>query len=527
MKTKINQLWIGAVSAALLVWTASPVAASAAVPGWTKSAKLYEVRTWAGQTAQGYREGSFSEAAFFHPKSAAALADGRLLVADSSNHLLRTLEADQTALFAGYWLGADEAGNPLGGLNDDSTNRAVFDSPAGLAVDAKGNVYVADSGNHSIRKVTPGGTVTTLAGSGRIGSDDGRGAAAAFHSPSDVAVDSKGNVYVADTLNHLIRKISPNGTVTTLNEPSDRLIEYVPGAVEDAGDFADGPLASAKFNEPSGLAVDAKDNLYVSDRGNQRIRYIDLASGQVTTVAGGGSYADANAYFVQGDYVDGEASASRFNSPEGLAVAADGALVIADSLNHVIRLLKDGQVSTLAGVPTEPGSGDGVTVSAMFNHPTDVAVLADGRLVIVDEYGNKVRILQKYAAPAQLPQNKGISVLYNGSLVPTDVPAQLKSNAVLLPVRAVGNALGYTVGYDVNTGEALLSKDGVVYAISEGTDSVKKSGAGGNASLKLNAKTISVDGRMMIPVRFFAEESGLDVQWDGADQVVVIRDQQF
>lgn len=525
----MNRLIKQALAAPLALTVALSFAsfAGAAAPSWTKSAKLYEVRTWVGQAGVGHGDGALAEATFYHPKSAAALANGKLLVADSSNHRLRTLDADKSALYAGYWLGEDEAGNPIGGLNDDSAERAAFDSPSGLAVDAKGNVYVADSGNHAIRKITPDGTVTTLAGSGLLGSADGKGTNAQFHAPSDVAVDSKGNVYVADTLNHLIRKIAPNGTVTTLNAPSTRVIEYVQGAVEDAGDFLDGPIASAKFNEPSGLAVDAKDNLYVSDRGNQRIRYVDFAAGQVSTVAGGGSYDGSNAYFVQGDYADGAAAESRFNSPEGLAVTEDGAIVIADSLNHAVRLLQDGRVTTIAGVPTEPGSTNGVTAFAQFNRPTDVVALADGRLAIVDEHGNKVRILQKYAAPAKLPANQGIAVLLDGKLVPTEVPAQLKSGAVLLPVRDVGKALGYQVGYDKKTGEALLTKDGTVYAIAEGKDTVKKTVSGTSAALKLNAKTVSINGRMFIPVRFFADESGLDIQWDAAAKTVVIRSKQF
>ncbi|RED87618.1 stalk domain-containing protein [Cohnella phaseoli] len=524
---KNNKMKLAAVVTAIGILGGTFATAAAAAPSWTQSTKLYEVRSWAGQAGVGHRDGALSDTTFYHPKSAVELANGRLLIADSLNHRLRTLDADKSALYAGSWLGEDAAGNPLSGLNNDSAEQAAFHSPAGLAVDAKGNVYVADSGNHAIRKITPDGTVSTLAGNGLLGSSDGKGAEAKFHSPADVAIDSKGNVYVADTLNHLIRKIAPNGTVSTLNATSARLIEYVPGAVENAGDFLDGPLASAKFNEPSGLAVDAKDNLYVSDRGNQRIRYIDLTSGQVSTVAGGGSYDGANAYFVQGDYADGEAAKSRFNAPEGLAVTADGALVIADSLNHVVRMLKDGQVTTIAGVPTEPGSVNGVTASSQFNHPTDVVALADGRLAIVDEFGNKIRIVQKYAAPAKLPVGGDIAVLLNGTLVSTEVAAQLKAGAVLLPVRDVGKALGYQVGYDKKTGEALLSKDGTVYAISEGKDAVKKTVAGASNTVKLNAKTISIDGRMFIPVRFFADESGLDIQWDGAAKIVVIRNKEF
>jgi len=339
-------------------------------------------------------------------------------------------------------------------------------------------------------------------------------------------VDAKGTVYVADTLNHVIRAISPDGKVKTLNAASTRVGEYHPGAVESYGDFRDGPIASAKFNEPSGLALDGKGNLYVSDRGNQRIRYIDLAAGQVTTVAGGATL-DKQAAYAEGGFADGTAAQARLNAPEGLTVAADGAVVFADSLNHAIRMVKDGRVSTIAGIPAEYGSANGVASSAQFNHPTDVAVLSDGRLVIVDEYGNQVRVLQKYARPADLPANPSISVLLDGKLVPTEVPAQTKSNAVLLPVRDVGLALGYQVGYDKKTGEALLKKGDVTYAIGEGTNTVTKKTAGLDEKLTLNAKTISVNGRLFLPVRFFADESGFDVQWDASAKTVVIRNPIF
>jgi len=523
-KTKTR---LAAVVTAIGVFGGTFAASAAAGPEWTRSAKLYEVRTLAGQSTLGHGDGSRSASTFYRPKSAVALPDGRLLVADASNHLLRAISADKVSTFAGLYLGEDDAGRPYGAFQDDILAKSAFHTPAGLAVDAKGNVYVADSSNHAIRKIGSDGKVATLAGNGLIGLADGKGSEARFYGPSDVAVDSKGNVYVADTLNHVVRKIAPDGKATTLNAASDRLIEYVPGAVEAVGDYRDGPILCAKFNEPSGLAVDAKDNLYVSDRGNQRIRYIDFSSGQVSTVAGGGSYSDSNAYYVQGDYVDGNASESRLNSPEGIAVTEDGTLVIADSLNHAVRLLKNGKVSTLAGVPAEPGSANGVTASAQFNHPSDVAILSDGRLAIVDEYGNKVRILQKYAAPAKHSNNKGITVLLNGVEVQTEVPAQYLSGAVLLPVRDVGKALGYQVGFDKGTGSARLSKDGISYTIGEGVTEVKKTVSGKSAQVKLNAKTISVDGRMFIPVRFFADESGLDIQWDASDKTVVIRNKTF
>ncbi|MCD9025621.1 stalk domain-containing protein [Cohnella silvisoli] len=509
-----------------LVLSIPAVAFAAPDTNWTKSTKLYEVRTWTGKSELGHGNGSLSEATFFHPRSAVALPDGRLLVSDTANHLIRTVSVDKVEAYTGLDLGEDDANVPIGGYNDEVLAKAAFELPSGLAIDAQGNVYVADTKNNAVRKISKDGAVTTLAGNGNLGQADGVGAKATFYEPSDVAVDSKGNVYVADTLNNVIRKITSDGTVTTVTAASTRSIEYFPGAVDTAGDFNDGKIATAKFNEPSGLAVDAKGNLYVSDRGNQRVRYIDFAADKVTTVAGGGDLGK-QAPYVEGGYVDGTAAQSRLNAPEGLTFTADGSLIVADSLNHVIRIVKDGKVSTLAGVPTEFGKENGVSGSAQFNHPTDVTVLADGRLVIVDEFGNKVRVLQKYAKPADLPTGKGISVLFNGTLVKSDVPAQLKSNAVLLPVNSVGTALGFKVSFDSKTGAALLTKGEAVYTIPQGSKTITKSLKGKNETLTLNAATIVVNNRLFIPVRFFASENDLDIQWDAAAQIVVIRNKVF
>lgn len=516
----LKKLTAATIAAGMLA--AMPAYALAADTGWTKSPKLYEVRTWAGMSEWGDANGKAADAKFFHPRSIAATADGKLLIADSGNHLLRVLTVDRVGTYAGLDLGEDEAGLPVGAMNDATLSEAAFDRPAGIAIDRQGNIYVADSGNHAVRKIARNGAVTTLAGNGVLGSADGVGTAASFDTPSDVAVDSKGNVYVADTLNHVIRKITADGVVSTITAPSDRIVEYFPGAVEDAGDYQDGPIAKAKFNEPSGLAVDAKDNLYVSDRGNQRIRYIDFASSRVTTVAGGGTYA-AQASYVEGDYADGAASSARFNAPEGITVTADGTVVVADALNHAIRLIKDGQVSTLAGVATEYGQADGVPGSAQFNHPTDVAVLADGKLAIADEYGNKIRILQLYAKPANLTTGSGIEVLLDGNIVPSDVKAQLVNNWTYLPARAVSEALGYTVTFDLEKGEAYLAKEDTVYTVKNGSTDVIKSAAGQQTKLTLNAAAFIRQDRIFVPVRFFAEENDLDIQWDQAASTVVIR----
>ncbi|WEK55431.1 MAG: stalk domain-containing protein [Candidatus Cohnella colombiensis] len=495
--------------------------------GWVKSPKLYEVHTLVGQSEVGHQDGALDKTTFYHPHSAIALSDGRLLVSDTKNHSLRMVTTTSSSKFTGFdlYLGQDKFNEPIGAYNDADLATAAFNKPAGLALDAQENIYVADSENHAIRRISKDGKVTTLAGNGLIGSEDGQGAVATFYNPSDVAVDSKGNVYVADTLNHVIRKITANGNVSTLTAPSTRVFEYFPGAVEDTGDFMDGPIASAKFNEPSGLALDAKGNLYVSDRGNQRIRYIDFKAGTVSTVVGGGELEEQQAY-VAGDYVDGDAKSARLNAPEGIAVTADGALVIADSLNHAIRIVKDGKVSTLAG-GSDVGHADGVSSAALFNHPTDVTILADGRLVIVDEYGNKIRVLKRYSKPNTAPQNHSIDVVVNGAIVKSDVAPQLKAGAVSLPVRAVATALGYKVSFDKKTGGASLTKGDIVYTIANNSKTVIKTVNGKTETLTLNAATSTVNNRLYIPVRFFAAESGLDVQWDVENSTVVIRNKVF
>jgi sugar lactone lactonase YvrE len=160
------------------------------------------------------------------------------------------------------------------GSADGAGGHARFHSPAGIAADSAGNVYVADSGNNTIRKISPDGTVTTLAGTaGLRGNFDGTGAAAIFNGPTGMAIDSAGNVYVADTLNDSIREISPGGAVTTLA-----------GTAGQIGSN-DGTGAAARFNNPSGVAVDSSGNLFVADHSNDTIRMITSA-GVVTTVVG-------------------------------------------------------------------------------------------------------------------------------------------------------------------------------------------------------------------------------------------------
>ena len=210
------------------------------------------VTTLAGTGTIGFTDGALAQ--FNFPAGVAVDAAGNVYVADLDNQRIRKISAAGVV--------STLAGSGTAGFLDATGTTAQFNFPSGVAVDAAGNVYVADGSNHRIRKVSAAGVVTTLAGSGTASLDDGSGATAQFISPAGVAVDAAGNIYVADRNNHRIRKISAAGIVSTL-------------AGSATAGFLDGSGASAQFNNPLGVAVDAAGNIYVADLSNHRIRQIN------------------------------------------------------------------------------------------------------------------------------------------------------------------------------------------------------------------------------------------------------------
>jgi hypothetical protein len=312
------------------------------------------VTTFAGSTP-GFQNGPGASALFDRPNGVAVDAIGNVYVADRGNHQIRKITpAGVVSTFAGS----------TAGFQDGPGTSARFNDALGVAVDANGNVYVADSGNHRIRKITPAGDVTTLAGS-TAGFQDGPGASALFNTPIGVAVDANGNVYVGDRHNQRVRKITPAGDVTTL-------------AGSTAG-FQDGPGASALFFNLFGVAVDANGNVYVADYSNHRIRKITPA-GVVSTLAGS----------TQG-FQDGPGASAQFNGPFGVAVDANGNVHVGDESNQRIRKITPaGVVSTLAGSGIL-GFQDGPGTSARFNTPRGVAFDANGNVYVGDQFNNRIR----------------------------------------------------------------------------------------------------------------------------------------
>jgi len=254
------------------------------------------------------------------------------------------------------------------GFADGQGASARFNGPEGLAIDPPGNLYVTDTYNDLIRKITPEGVVTTLAGSpGTLGSADGMGPAAQFRQPEGIAMDAAGNLYIADMFNHAIRKMNPQGLVTTL-------------AGSEKPGYADGKGKKASFNQPFGVTVDASGTVYVTEIGNHLIRKIS-PEGMVTTVAGSGRQGFAN----------GTGLAASFSQPHGLAVDGAGNLYVADTANQMIRKITPaGLVLTLAGSGRQ-GSVDGPGPGAEFNFPIGIALGPSGSVYVADTFGNKIR----------------------------------------------------------------------------------------------------------------------------------------
>jgi sugar lactone lactonase YvrE len=324
------------------------------------------VTTLAGQAlVSGATNGTGTNAVFNDPAAIAVDATGNFFVADSQNHAIRKITTNGVVTtFAGK-LGVSGSANGTG-------TSAQFDSPSGLAFDAGGNLFVSDTGNGTIRKIKPSGAVSTFAGiAGESGFTNGAADSAQFSSPLGIAVAPDGTIYVADSGNHCIRVIA-GGNVSTFT-----------GSPQVWGS-ADGIGTNAQFNGPVGLAFDNHTNLFVSDANNNTIRKI-TPDGSVTTFAGAAG-ADGSA--------DGDLNSARFRSPAELAFDKKGDLFVADSFNQTIREIStSGIVTTVSGRAGVAGTDDGVNGAGKFFNPYGVVVAADGSLIVADAYNELVRVV--------------------------------------------------------------------------------------------------------------------------------------
>ena len=362
----------------------------------------YYITTLAGSGVAGSADGTGTAASFGGRTSPAVDAAGNLYLADWINHTIRKITpAGVVTTIAGL------AG--VSGSADGTGSAARFRGPRGVAVDSAGTVFVVEQFNHTIRKISPAGVVTTIAGqAGAAGSVDGAGSAARFDAPRGIAVDASGNLYVADGANHTIRKLTPAGLVSTLAGQ--------PGTPGDTDGFG----SVARFNGANSIAVDTAGNVYVGDFGNSTIRKISPA-GQVTTLAGLASNKGST---------DGTGTAARFYLPTAVAVDGAANVYVTDVLNQTVRrVTAAGVVTTLAGLNQTSGYIDGLGSQARFNQPYGIAVDSRGNLYISDEENYRIRrsVFPPTLTLQPVPQsvNVGATVVFTANAT-SDYPTTLQ-----------------------------------------------------------------------------------------------------
>ena len=344
------------------------------------------IDTVAGYGTAGYSgdNGLATAADLYCPRNVAIDAVGDIYIADTCNERIRKVTVSTGII-------ATVAGNGIGGYSGDggpATSAELF-SPSGVAVDAAGNIYIADLGNDLVRKVTAStGVISTVAGNGTSGNsgDGGPATSAEMNSPYDVAVDTSGNIYISDGGNYRIRKVTAStGIITTV---------VGTGAWGYSGDG--GPATSAKITQPMSIVLDAADDIYFADWGSVRIRMVTASTGDISTVAGNGSWG------YSGD--GGLATAAELNSPFGVVVDTAGNIYIADSANNRIRKVtaSTGDISTVAGNGAAGYSGDGgAATSAELNYPYGVTLDTANNIYITDNGNNRIRaVAQVKATPS-------------------------------------------------------------------------------------------------------------------------------
>jgi uncharacterized protein (TIGR03437 family) len=355
------------------------------------AAQQFTISTVAGNGTPGSTgdSGSATAAQLMLPAGIALDSSGKLYIADSGNHRVRVVTSGSIANFAGK-------GTVNYSGDGKAATAAELNAPAGVAVDTKGNVYIADTGNHVIRMVNSSGTISTIAGSNSLGAgyagDTGAATSAQLFSPTAVVVDSAGNFYIADSGNNVIRQV----VGTTINTVVGSFTTFI------------------QLNHPTGLALDASGALYIADTNNRRI--IKFANGVATQIAGNGT--------TQSSGDNGPATKAGIDDPTGVCIDASGNLYITDTFNSKIRrVTPDGIITTVAGTGRATYSGDaGPAINAGLNFPRAVAADANGNVYVADTSNNVIRLLTS-SAPAILANG----VVNAGRFTPQVSPGALAS----------------------------------------------------------------------------------------------------
>lgn len=405
------------------------------------------------------------------PQGLAVDSSGNLYIADSRNNRIRIVSGGIINTFAGNG-GISQGGGP-GNYNDGGpATNALMHLPQGVAVDSSGNVYIADTGDNIIRKVTTDGNITTIVGDSYPGflGDTTAASGAELHTPSDVAVDSSGNIYIADSANEAIRKVTTDGNINSI--AGNQTVGY-------SGD--DGLATSAGLYSPISVAVDSSGNVYLAEYGDSRIRKIDT-KGNISTVAG------TNSVGFAGD--NSSANHTPLNSPTGVAVDGSGNFYIADSLNLRVRKVTSSlSISTIAGNGVMSYSGDGgAAIAAQLNAPQGVAADTSGNFYISDTGNNVVR---KVSAKGIISTLAGNGTAGSGGDGSAATSAQLY-NPTGLAVDGSGNVY---ISDSLNAKVRKVTPGGTISTVAgNGTPGFGGDGAGATSAQLNTPSGLAVDG---------------------------------
>ncbi|MBI1765195.1 MAG: hypothetical protein HYR56_27600 [Acidobacteria bacterium] len=410
-------------------------------------------------------DGPGTAATLFQPRGVAVDSKGNVLVADTQNRRVRRIAPNGViTAFAGTGLiGSSGDGGPA--------TEATLNFPNVVIVDKADNAYICDQLTHRIRKVAPDGKISTIAGTGEgfggFGGDGGLATQAVMNNPVGLALDNAGNLFVADRSNYRIRRIDARtGVITTVAGN---------GQLGGAGDG--GPATQAELNLPSGVAVDAAGNVYISDTNNQRIRRVSAADGRISTIAGTGTAG------YNGDGGPATSALLNLTYPGTLSIDAAGDLYVVDRANHAIRkiTLNNGLISTVAGIGVGGFNGDGTApTGTALSFPSSVAFDAAGNLVIADSGNNRIRRVRPAAAVRALANVSAASFTPANGLAAEEIAAAFGVNLASATVAASVLPLPFTLaGTTVRVRDSLsverlaplffVSADQLNYLVPSGT----------------------------------------------------------
>ncbi len=458
-----------------------------------------EVSNYAGKGEPSYKDGTLSESLFNQPYGLFIDSEGSILVADAYNNRIRKISKNQVSTLAGTSEANDLLGFPLGALKDGTAATSYFNKPRDLVMNSAGDIFVSDTANHVIRKISKG-TVSTFAGKNTPGNKDGKGSAALFNMPSGIAIDKADNIYVADTMNNAIRIIDKTGTVSTMKLVSDH----------KAYDYS-------ILNEPGDLAFDSNNILYIADSGNQMIKKV--VDGKISLIAGAVGKTDEFGYNESG-FLNGAVNKAKFNFPKGICVLDNGLIFVADTWNHSIRVIKpDHTVATLSG-NAKAENIVGTFAESSFNAPSALAY-SEGCLYVSDmwnncikrinlEYGNKAFDLSPEFASKNIDffkRNKSIvNVAIDGKLLDfKDVTTANIGGKTYFPIRLLAEKAGAKVDYVSSARVVKISYKGKTISYSLDGDDIKV-----------------VKQRSLIHIRSLASDLGLFVTWNAQYNTVIL-----